>query len=101
MSQMKLSFLPGGLHLDSAEDGFFRVTLGGREILRTRSQRTAVSSFNEMRREMECRFPPHELSPEEKARIFRSLMEDALVQHNSLGGRKKKTNASSTRTFGG
>ncbi len=98
---MKLSFLPGELHLNSAEDGFFRITLNGREILRTRSQRAAVARFSELRQEMERRFPPHELSQEEKARIFRRMMEDALVQHNSLGGRKKKTKAGSTRTFGG
>jgi hypothetical protein len=98
---MKLSFLPGELYLNSAEDGFFRITLDGREILCTRSERSAVAKFNQLRQEMEKQFPPHELSPEEKTLIFRRMMEDALVQHNSLGGRKKKTTAGSTRTFGG
>ena len=41
------------------------------------------------------------ISDKEKAETFRRIMEDALVQHNSLGGRKKKTTAGSTRTFGG
>jgi len=98
---MKLSFLPGKLFLDSADDGFLRITLNGEEILRTRSQRAAVTKFNALRQEMEQRFPPQELSNEQKAEIFREMMKDSLVRHNSLGGRKKKTTAGSTRTFGG
>jgi hypothetical protein len=97
---MKLSFLPGRLFLDSADDGSLRITLEGKEVLRTRSQRAAVARFNALRQEMEGRFPTQELSAEQKAEAFRKMMEDSLVQHNSLGGRKKKTTAGSTRTFG-
>jgi hypothetical protein len=98
---VKLSFLPGKLFLDSAEDGCVRVTLDGQELLRTRSKRAALAKFNALRQEMERRFPPQELSDDQKAEIFREMMRDALVQHNSLGGRKKKTTAGGTRTFGG
>ncbi|MGH9397969.1 MAG: hypothetical protein ACRD18_14100 [Terriglobia bacterium] len=98
---MRLAFLPGELYLDTTEDGHFRITKANQEILRTRSQRAAVRRFNELRQEMENRFPAHETSKEEKAQIFRRMIGDALVQHNSLGGRKKKTTAGSTRTFGG
>jgi hypothetical protein len=98
---MKLSFLPGKLSLQSLEGGAFRVTVDAQEILLTRSQKTAVSKFNEIRKEMESKFPSHEFSEAEKAETFRRIMDDALVQHNSLGGRKKKTTAGSTRTFGG
>jgi len=98
---MKLSFLPGELYLNTADDGLYRLTLSGQEILRTRSQKAAVAKFNELRRGMEKQFPPRELSDEDKAQIWQRIMQDALVQHNSLGGRKKKTTASSTRTFGG
>jgi hypothetical protein len=98
---VKLSFLPGELHLSDDKHGYFRLTLAGRELLRTRSRRIAQSTFNNLRSEMESRFPPHALSQEEKAQIFRNIVADALVQHNSLGGRKKKTTAGSTRTFGG
>ena len=98
---MKLSFFPGQLFLDSADDGTLRVTLNGEEVLRTRSQRAAVAKFNALREEMEHRFPPHELTQEEKAEAFKRAVADSLVQHNSLGGRKKKTTAGSTRTFGG
>jgi hypothetical protein len=98
---MKLSFLPADLHATCDQTGFFVVTLSGGEILRTRSQKAAVSKFNEIRKEMEKRFPVHELSDEEKAKNRRRMLVDALVQHNSLGGRRKKTTAGSTRTFGG
>lgn len=98
---MKLSFLPGNLHATRDENGFYVVRVEGQEILRTRSQKSAVSKFNEVRKEMEKRFPAHELSNEEKAENRRRMLVDALVQHNSLGGRKKKTTAGSTRTFGG
>lgn len=98
---MKLSFLPGKLFLGSTEDGYVTVTLDGQELLHTRSKRLALSKFNALRQEMERRFPPQELSDEQRAEIFREIMKDALVQHNSLGGRKKKGTAGSTRTFGG
>lgn len=99
---MKLSFLPGNLFLDSTGDGSLRVTLNGEEVLTTRSKKAAIARFNALRREMELRFPPQEPSAEQKAEVFRERMKDSLVQHNSLGGRrKKKSTAGGTRTFGG
>jgi hypothetical protein len=98
---MKLSFLPGNLFLNSADDGSLIISLNGEEIFRTRSQKAAVARFNVIREEMERRFPPRELSAEQKAQAFREMVKDSLVQHNSLGGRKKKTTAGGTRTFGG
>ena len=98
---MKLAFLPGNLHLDQSEDGAYIVSIEGQEVLRTRSQRAAVQRFNELRVEMEKRYPARELTLEEKAEILQLAIGDSLVGHNSLGGRKKKTTAGSTRTFGG
>ena len=98
---MKLSFFPGKLFLESAEDGTHRVTLNGEEVLRTRSERAAVAKFKSIREDMERQFPPHELTQEEKAEAFKRAVADSLVRHNSLGGRKKKTTAGGTRTFGG
>jgi hypothetical protein len=97
---MKLSFLPGNLFLNSADDGSLTIFLNGQEIFRTRSRKSAVAKFNALREEMGRHFPPHELSPEQKAEAFREMIKDSLVQHNSLGGRKKKTTAGGTRTFG-
>jgi len=98
---MKLSFFPGKLFLDSAGDGSLRITLNGEEMFRTQSRRAALAKFNALRQEMEHRFPPQELSAEQKAEASRRILTDSLVQHNSLGGRKKRTSAGSTRTFGG
>lgn len=98
---MKLSFFPGDLHLSQQEDGLFIVFLNGIEVLRTKSQKVAVSRFNDLRRHVESSFPARNLTDEEKAEVLRQAIGDSLVGHNSLGGRKKKTSAGSTRTFGG
>jgi hypothetical protein len=50
---------------------------------------------------MEQRYPSRELTQEEKNDLLRQEMADNLVGRNSLGGRKKKTTAGGTRTFGG
>lgn len=98
---MNLSFLPGDLHLYENESGVFIVKMAGKEILSTRSRRSALSRFNAIRTDLESRFPARELSPEEKSQLLQKEINDSLVGHNSLGGRKKKTSAGGTRTFGG
>lgn len=98
---MKASFIPGDLHLFEIEGGINVVTVAGAEVCRTRSHKAAAAKYNALRREMETRYPARELSPEEKAEMSRQAMLDAMVGHNSLGGRKKKTTAGGTRTFGG
>ena len=50
---------------------------------------------------METRYPAAEMTPEEKAEMFKKGRLDAMLGHNSVGGRKKKTTAGGTRTFGG
>lgn len=98
---MNLSFLPADLHLSKNADGLFIVTVAGQEILRTKSQRSALSKFNALRTELERKFPTQEPTPEEKAELLHREINDSLLGHNSLGGRKKKTTAGGTRTFGG
>jgi hypothetical protein len=98
---MKLSFIPGSLHLSKDSDGDYVLRISGAEIVRTRSQKVAVSRFNKLRAEMESRYPAHELTSEERAESLNRAIGDYLVGHNSLGGRKKKTTAGGTRTFGG
>lgn len=98
---MKSSFLPGDLHLTEAEHGEYVVAIAGRDLFRSRSRRAALAKYNELRTEMESRFPARELTTEEKAELLNREIGDSLVGHNSLGGRKKKTTASGTRTFGG
>ncbi len=98
---MNLSFLPGDLHLKKNKDGLYAVTVAGKEILCTKSQRAAVARFNALRTEMERRYPTRELTAEEKTELLRQEIADTLLGRNSLGGRKKKTTAGGTRTFGG
>jgi hypothetical protein len=98
---MNLSFLPGDLHLSKSADGIFVVTMSGQQILSTKSQRSAVAKFNALRAELEKKFPMLEPTAEEKAELLHREINDSLLGHNSLGGRKKKTTAGGTRTFGG
>ncbi len=98
---MNLSFLPGDLHLSKSADGIFVVTMSGQQILSTKSQRSAVARFNALRAELEKKFPMLEPTAEEKAELLHREINDSLLGHNSLGGRKKKTTAGGTRTFGG
>jgi len=98
---IKMEFVPGGLLLQQSDDGFYLVTVHGQENLRTRSRSKALKKFNNVRQEMEQAFPARELTVEEKEKTMHTAIGDSLVGHNSLGGRKKKTSAGSTRTFGG
>lgn len=98
---MNLSFLPGDLRLSKSGDGHYLVTMGGQEILNTKSQRSALAKFNSLRAELERKFPLRPPTAEEKAELLRREINDSLLGHNSLGGRKKKTTAGGTRTFGG
>jgi len=98
---VKASFIPGDLHLTETQGGFHVVVMQGSEILRTRSRKAATAKFNELRHEMQAKYPAAVITPEEKANLFRKATLDALIGHNSLGGRKKKTTAGGTRTFGG
>jgi len=98
---MKLFFLPGDLHLSKNASGFFVLTMCGRELVSTKSQRTALARFNAIRTELELKFPMREPTPEEKAELLQREINNSLLGHNSLGGRKKKSTAGGTRTFGG
>jgi hypothetical protein len=98
---MNLSFLPGDLHLSKNESGLFVVRMAGQEILCTKSQRSALAKFNSLRAELEEKYPAREPTAEERAELLQREINDSLLGHNSLGGRKKKTTAGGTRTFGG
>jgi hypothetical protein len=97
---MKLSFLPGDLHLNKEQGGSFVVTMQGEEIFSSRLAKKAIAKFNQLRREMEKQFPPRELTPEEKRAILHKWIGDNLVSHNGDRHSKKKIKSGSTRTFG-
>lgn len=97
---MKMSFVPAKLDL-TEEQGAFVITIAGTEVFRSKSKKAASSKFTELRSEFEKGFPVQEQSQEEKNATMLRAVGDSLVGHNSLGGRKKRTTAGSTRTFGG
>lgn len=97
---MKMSFIPGDLHLSKDEHGDYVLMLAGQQVLRTRSEKNATARFKELRTEMETRYPARELTPEERASMFRAAVAESIVGSSSVRKRKKST-ARGTRTFGG
>jgi hypothetical protein len=98
---MKLSFLPGDLHLNKERDGSYVITMQGEEILHTRVEKKAVTKFNALRRDLETRYPARELTPEEKrAALARTVMDYKLVQVRASTKPPKKEKIKGTRTFG-
>lgn len=96
---MKLSFLPGGLALTDAQ-GEFVIHVQGKEILRTRSKKTALFKFNALRRSMEQQFPAKEVTPEEKRELLKGILNEELLADVGRRPPKKRSTARSTRTFG-
>ncbi len=98
---MKLSFLPGDLHLTQDSDGTYLVTMRGGEVLRTKVEKKAITRFNALRRELEALFPARELTPAEKgAALSRSVMDYKLVEVRASTKPPKKDKIRGTRTFG-
>lgn len=100
LMEMRLSFIPADLHLDADPSGQFKVTMQGTEIFRSPSSTKALRKFNEVKKELEGKFPTHDLSVEEKSELLQRSITDSLVKHNSLKPEKKKSAARATRTFG-
>ena len=98
---MKLSFLPGDLHLDQERDGTYLVTMRGQEVLRTKVEKKALVKFNVLRRALESQFPARELTPEERgAALSRAVMDLKLVEVRASTKPPKKDKIRGTRTFG-
>lgn len=98
---MKLSFIPGELHLSDADDGQFVITVQGREIFRSPNRKKALAKFSTLRVELESKFPAHNITPQERHELLQRFIADVLVGHNSLRPEpKRKSAAGSTRTFG-
>ena len=78
---MRLSFLPGDLHLFQQSDGTYVVTHQGEQVFRSKLEKRSLAKFNAIRRNLEVQFPARELTPEEKsAALSRSLMNYKLVE---------------------
>jgi hypothetical protein len=85
---VKLSFVPGDLHL-SQENETYIVTHKNQEVIRTRSQRRAIDAFNKLRQEMQGQFPNQEATPEEMKASFQREIADSIVGHNSVRKHKR------------
>lgn len=98
---MKLSFLPGDLHLTREPDGSYLVAMQGQELLRTRLEKKALTKFNTLRKELESQFPAREMTPEEKrAALAKYLQDYTAVQVRASTKPPKKEKIKGTRTFG-
>jgi hypothetical protein len=78
---LKLSFSPGDLRLSNNAQGFFVVTLAGREILKTKSQRAASAKYHSLRRGLEKVFPTAEPTAAEKSALLEREVENSIVAH--------------------
>jgi hypothetical protein len=96
--RVKLSFLPGELQL-SEEHGVLVIQVQGQEILQTRSKRTALSKFNELRRSMELQFPTKEVTSEEKAELLKGILNEALLADVGRRPPRKHSSAGSTHLW--
>ena len=98
---MKLSFLPGDLHLTKESDGTYLVKMQGQELLRTRAEKKALAKFNKLRHELESQFPAREWTPEEKrAALEKYLMDYKAGEVRASTKPPKKEKVKGTRTFG-
>lgn len=98
---MRLSFLPGDLHLTKERDGSYLVTMQGQELLRTRIEKKAITRFNAVRKELEMQFPARELTPEEKrAALGKYLLDYKAAEVRASTKPTKKDKVRGTRTFG-
>ncbi len=93
---LNLSFPPGDLHLSKSEQGFFVLTLAGREILKTKSQRAASAKYHSLRRELEKLFPTPEPTAAEKSVLLEREVKDSSLEHS---GPKKSRRISRSALF--
>jgi hypothetical protein len=94
---MKLYFKRAELLLHEAE-GKFVLEIAGHVVESFTSEKRAVAAYNKIRRELEEKLPPAEVSDDERNAIMRRYLADNLVGHNSWREPQKK--AGSSRTYG-
>jgi hypothetical protein len=75
---VNLSFLPGDLQLRQKAEGIFVVTLAGREVLSTRSLRSALGRFHNLKAELEKRFPAQEPTAADKAELLQHEVNESV-----------------------
>src|SRR2546427_9985105 len=94
---VKLYFKRAELLLHQVE-GKFVLEMDGRVIESFTSGRRAVAAYNRIRRELEAKLPPTEVTDAERKAIMERYLADNLVGHNSWRPTDRKSGTS--RTFG-
>jgi hypothetical protein len=93
---MRLYYARAELLLQSV-DGEFLLEMAGKELGRFKQEKKAVSAYNSIRKELEQKEPPQEVSDAERKRLLQEYLANSLVGHNSwLDRRKSSPNPEST-----
>jgi hypothetical protein len=97
---MNLSFLPGELRLNKTAAGDYMIKIQGEEVFTTQNEKKAITKFNALRKEMEAKFPPYAITPEEKKAILQRM-----IMHQMMGEVKRDMASpaekkNETKTFG-
>ena len=94
---MKLYFKRAELLLHEVE-GKYVLEMAGRVLGTYTREKRAVTEYNLLRRELEEKLPPAEVSDAERLATLERYLADDLVDHNSWRPPQKKIGKS--RTFG-
>lgn len=81
---MNLSFLPSELHLNKTAESDYVIKIQGEEVFTTQNEKKAITKFNALRKEMEAKRPPHEITPGEKKAILQRM-----ILHQMMGEVKR------------
>ena len=96
---MRLYFKQADLLLSKTEQGDYALEQCGEVLARFKNERQALAAYNQIRRDLEQKFPPTELTHAERRALFAKYVADTLVGHNSMRDTIAKKPAKS-RTFG-
>ena len=94
---VKLYFKRAELLLHEVE-GWLVLEIAGQVIESFSSEKRAVSAYNRIRRGLEGKLPPAEVTDAERKAIMERYLNDNLVGHNSWRPAEKKSGSS--RTYG-
>lgn len=94
---MKLYFQRAELLLHEVE-GKYVLEMAGRVLGTFKQEKRAVAEYNRLRRDLEGKLPPAQVSDAERLATLERYLADNLVGHNSWHPPQKKIGR--TRTFG-
>jgi hypothetical protein len=84
------------LHQDS---GSYVLEIAGKVLATFKSEKRALAEYNRIRRDLETKLPPAEVTDAERRALLDRYLADSLVKHNSLREEPRRK-AARSRTFG-